>query len=431
MEKGFIIDKIFLLSDKLKFAIKVSLSIMIAYMVPLSLGWDQAISAASTIMFMTTMGMMGESISKGLKRALGTLIGATVGITLIALFPQDRFIYLIFLSLFATVALYLFRAYRGDGSAFLLFVVILLLVFDNGNVDNIFIFGIDKFFMTIFGIVVYTLVGIFLWPESIKKDDTLNKKGFVWGDIEDIKGSFITFIVFWVATYFWINFNPPGGFMFVYFTTVFSATTVFSPIKPLTLITFLSGTFIFALIMYIFILPNLHYAWQLGVFIFLYSFVSFYFFPPKLSPIFLLGLLFMGISNQMHYNFEAFMLTLTMFYLFFSLLQLFYYIPFSTKPEYLFLKMKKRFFLLNSFLDKEGLFRKITQKYAYIHLPITVEKMQLWASKIDYNYFKKVDKETVMAFIEECELFVSSLRLQSPRSLPKNVPFDGLKERRF
>ena len=91
------LDKLlsFTLSDKMKYAIKASLSMMLAYLIPLSQGWAQASTAAITIMLIAAMGTVSESIVKGALRVLGTIVGAIVGMTLIAIFPQDRLMYLI------------------------------------------------------------------------------------------------------------------------------------------------------------------------------------------------------------------------------------------------------------------------------------------------------------------------------------------------
>jgi hypothetical protein len=165
-----IIDSLlsFTLSDKLKFAIKASLSMALAYLIPLSQGWSQPGTAATTVMLIAAMGSVGDSVMKGAMRVVGTIIGAAVGMTLIGLFPQDRDIYLLTVSIVATLFLYLARAYKGDMTVFMLSAVTLMMMFQNGEVDNVFIFGIDKTYMTIVGIIIYTLVGVFLWPVHLK-----------------------------------------------------------------------------------------------------------------------------------------------------------------------------------------------------------------------------------------------------------------------
>ena len=598
----------FSLSDKLKFAIKASLSMALAYLIPFSLGWSQAGTAATTIMLIAAMGSVGDSIMKGLLRVIGTVLGAAMGMTLIAIFPQDRELYLIFASIIVTILLYFARAYKGDMTVFLLSAITLLMMFKNGEVDDIFIYGIDKTYMTIFGIAIYTFIGIFLWPVNLKDTSAQNAVGlselqtdlylerdgekeirkalhqkmiaqelllgtsiiasdsssnemnfsktqwydivnsykqvdqlltllshhdktsyadniphyvtnyqtmdqeilelfkalplawkeqkeikipeaftleyqasqikdlsqldraalsatmsdmlklhtqlrklaeklnslisplptffnlediakpsaFLWFDMEHLKGSLITIIIFWTATLLWIFVNPPGGFLIVTLATGLSILTTFSPIKPSILIIVFSFSFVFATAMYVFVLPQLHYAWELGLFVFTYAFIGFYLINPKISIFFLLGTATLGINNTMNYNFNIFMITLFIFYAFLFLLLLFYYIPFSTKPEHLFLVMKKRFFKLaqillqrNSNLDhKNGSFiGAIAAKYSRIHLMGTVKKMQLWASKIDDNYFDTIDKNLLLGFTKECETFVYLLQMMYHRDI--------------
>lgn len=599
---------LFSLSDKLKFAIKASLSMALAYLIPLSQGWSQPGTAATTVMLIAAMGSVGDSVMKGVLRVIGTVIGAAVGMTLIGLYPQDREVYLLVASIVATLFLYLARAYRGDMTVFMLSAVTLLMMFQNGEVDDVFIYGIDKTYMTIFGILIYTVVGIFLWPVNLKdtsrenatalsrlqselylqrdgkKDQrkTLHQKviaqeqllgtsiiasdsssmemnfsktqwydivnsykkidelltllshhdkasytdefsryvtnyeridseiqallqslplaweeqkeivvpdvleysldldeiktlsqldradmsttisdmvklhtqlrklaeklnslispmptfftleqipkpsSFLWFDLEDMKGTLITYMIFWVATILWIHVNPPGGFMIVLLATALSVLTTFSPLKPSLLIIIFTLSFFFATLMYIFVLPNLHYGWELGLFIFIYSFIGFYFINPMLAVFFLLGTATLGINNTMSYNFDIFLIILFMFYAFLFLLLFFYYVPFSTKPEHLFLVMKKRFFRLSQFLmqrssnlsnDNSSFFGAMKAKYSKLHLMGTVKKMQLWASKIDDKYYNMVDKDLLLGFSKECETFVYLLEMMHRRDI--------------
>ena len=572
----------------------------LAYLIPFSQGWAQAQTAVITIMLIAVAGPVSESVSKGFKRVIGTVVGALLGMTLIAVFPQDRLLYLIFLSISVAFAFYLTRAYKEDNTVFMLMGVTMMMVFKSGEVDDVFLYGIDRTFMTIFGIALYTLVSIFIWPVE-SKDDTLdlasellasqatlyahrdgekekikalyetlqtqekklseavitsnsdisdltlaqknsilqdikkinellmllsyydeahfadkykqyienfpsvdadivtlfqslksaiqtkkeieipekweavydreaiktlshtdraafastildistlhetlralaqkfnavispypthftltempNPSKFNWFDLEDMKGTLVTFLIFWASTLFWIAFNPPAGFLIVTLATALSVMTTFSPLKPSLLMIIFSFSFIFATAMYIFVLPNIHYAWELGLFIFMYAFIGFYFIPAMISVFFLLGMAVLGLANPMVYNFQLFLITLFVFYLFLFVLMFFYYIPFSTKPETLFLTMKQRFFKLSANLmrrsnnlsvDKGSFWGSIKAKYAQKHLMTTVKKMQLWASKIDTKYFDEIDKKTLLAFTKESENFVYLLQM--------------------
>ncbi len=269
-------------------------------------------------------------------------------------------------------------------------------------------------------------------PTFFKSEEIPENKRFLWGDIEHFKGVLITFIIFWTATFFWIHLNPAGGFMIVALATGLSVLTTFTPIKPSMLIVVLTLSFIFATFMYVAVLPNLRYGWELGLFIFVYSFISFHIINPKMTIFFLLGLFTFGIANTMYYDFGIFLLILLMFYLFLILLHIFYYIPFSTRPEHLFIEMKKRFFWFtqkmlergrNQLENRESWYVVLAAKYAETHLISTVKKMQLWANGIDVKYFDSIDKEKLLTFTKESEKFAYLVELLYHRnSMIKNNP---------
>ena len=586
------------LSDKLKFAIKASLSLVLVYAISFSQGWSSTTTAATTIMLIAAIGSVGDSVMKGMLRVIGTVIGAVIGMMLIGLFPQDRMLYLALLSVLVTISLYFARAYKGDMTVFMLTAITMMLMFKNGEVDDVFLYGVNKTFMTVFGIAVYTLVGVLLWPVSLKDESTDDAKAltekqkalfnicledkesnkaaeqemmaqtqkltrsaaragsiensfnrsqwasvlrdyrhtgniltllsyqktsdlpkalshyisnylqlekeietlfsaitkawdrgesinipetfearfnekevlslsqlkratlssivsemdklhallrkvayklnalnsprltrfkeepeaessrFIWLDPEHLKGSLVTFLVFWTAVFLWITVNPPGGFYIVAMATGLSIITTFSPVKPSLLMIVFTLSFLFATAMYILVLPNLYYGWELGLFLFFYGFTGFYFINPKISIFFLLGIATFNINNQMYYAFDGFLLTLFVFYAFLSLLLFFYYFPFSTKPEDLFLVMKKRFFgfareLVQYNWDRTNgrvtLLQRFRVWYARTHLLNTVKNMQLWSSQIDGKYFSEIEKEKLMHFTKECEIFANLL----------------------
>ena len=267
-----------------------------------------------------------------------------------------------------------------------------------------------------------------------------NPSKFNWFDLEDMKGTLVSFLIYWATTLFWIAFNPPAGFLIVTLATALSVLTTFSPVKPSLLIIVFSFSFIFATTMYIFVLPNIHYAWELGLFVFIYAFIGFYFIPAMISVFFLLGLAVLGLANPMYYNFQLFLITLFIFYIFLFVLLLFYYVPFSTKPEHLFLNMKQRFFKLSADLmhrsnnlsvHKGSLWGSMKAKYAQMHLMGTVKKMQLWASKVDTKYFDEIDQKTLLAFTKESENFVYLLQMMYKREIQSidNTLIQALRER--
>lgn len=591
----------FPLSDKLKMSIKVSLSFTLAYMIPLYFGWPSASTGAITVMLIAAMDSVGDSIQKGFHRVIGSIIGACIGLPLIALFAQDRMLYLISLSLLLTVFIYLYRAYKSDATIFMLMIIMIMIVFQEGDFDNSFTYAANRILMIGFGVLVYTTVSVFLWPENIQKIRLQNAKNlsgkqkeifldrdeekkskdlmdelhklqeslvtstlassdetgsmsmsadqwnsvvysykeisrtltlltyhytdiprdqlpsfidnynqlesetlellenlhivwddqkefnipdafevvyntdkivtldhlskakllttideinklhaqlrklatkinrvtstkptvftdesippismFNWFDIDDIKATFVSILAFWAFVFIWINFNPPGGFVLVTFAVVFSLITVNSTTNTLVIIMIFALSSVYGIVMYVFVLSHLHYGWELAIFIFSYAFVAFHIIGVKLVVLFLMSLYLMGIGNEMHYDFNLFLLLLFVFYLFLFILLFFYYIPFSTRPENQFLNLKKRYFsyvktiLLEQNADiigKGTWFGSVKSKYAFYHLRSTMKKMQLWARKIDTKYFDSIDQKQFLIFIKECETLAYLLEM--------------------
>ena len=114
------------------------------------------------------------------------------------------------------------------------------------------------------------------------------------------------------------------------------------------------------------------------------------------------------------------------------LLHIFYYIPFSTRPEHLFIDMKNRFFRFTQMMLERGRKQQegqeswlvaLSAKYSEAHLMSTVKKMQLWANGVDTKYFDTIDKEKLLAFTKEAEKFSYLVWLLYHRDLMmKNNP---------
>jgi hypothetical protein len=402
--------------DKLKHSFSASLSVALAFLFPMYFGIEDTSSAAITVMVIAASDSLNTSVLKGFYRVLGTFFGAIIGITLISLFPQERILYLIVLSIAVTITLYIARAYKGDKTIFLLTAMTMMIVFDGGNTDDVFLYATEKTIMTMIGIFIYTFMSIYIFANYDIKNEGKEKFGFIWFDTEDIKGAIISFCVFWVSVFIWIYFAIPYGFFITVLATSLSLFTAYSIVKPYVLIILYSLSFIFAIIAYIFILPNLDGWWSLGIFIFLYSFFGFYFIPAQISIFYLLGMATFLIENEMNFNFAVFMFVLLIFYLFLFVLLLLDYFPFNQKSEHMFLQLNKKFLKI---------FKKNpTSK----HLPITIEKMKLYATKIDYNYFG-IEKETLIEYCKICEEAFKENNINKLYNYDINL--NKLKESRF
>jgi uncharacterized membrane protein YccC len=152
------------LSDRVKTAIKTALATVLAYGVALSMDWENAYWAAFAVAF-CTLSTVGESLNKGLLRLSGTLFGSLAAVTLIALFPQDRWLFLIGMSIFTGFCTYMMP---GTSRWYFWFVagfsVPLLALAGGAEPVNDFQTVITRAEETALGLASYSLVWLLIWP---------------------------------------------------------------------------------------------------------------------------------------------------------------------------------------------------------------------------------------------------------------------------
>ncbi len=584
-------------SAKNRFAIKTALSLTLAYMLPMALGWPQPQTAATTVMLIAATGMASESLQKGVLRVMGTVLGAVLGLSLIALFPQDRMVYLFCVSVLVAGLLYLYNAYQGDSTVFMLAAVVLMMVFNGGDADGAFLYGVDRTLLTAFGVLVYTVIASLLWPVKVQDNtktlatavsathakafsalsysqeeqanavaellannepfqahyvtvrndaekilnyqaewDTIassfenideilvpalrisrlenieyqkhilnydavlenitsmfaeiqnnwttqaehkqlkfmaleyetsslsdqshievaavvsradlliklqevllqlwratnsllfNKSGFiaaeefrgkpsfVWLDRENFKTAIRVFISFWIAVAIWTQFNPPGGFMFVTFSTVFVVLVSYTPVSPKLLYILFTLGFLFAVPAYIFLLPQMNHWIELAAFLFTYAFIGFYVFSGPVSIFFLLGLMTLGIQNTMSYNFDIILILILLFYMVCTSLLVSVNFPFTSKPQKLYVSFRRRFFSTCEKMIAQGSSQghygknRILQARLGIATALTA-KMRQWGPMIDKLYFPANPPEKISSFNLACTVLLEQLKI--------------------
>ncbi|BFN34712.1 FUSC family protein [Vibrio harveyi] len=601
------------MNEKIKFATKVALSLTLAYLIPFAMGWPQASTAATTVMLIASTGSRRESLAKGTLRVLGTLVGAVIGLLLVGMFAQDRLLYMLSVSVVVSFIFYFRNAYQKDPTLLALTGVMVLMMSNGGDAEGAFMYGVDRAYMTIFGVVLYTLVGTFLWPtkteqnlrqlieqlnqaqqalfnailqnfeqktalqqdvvtnaeatendeapsptidellekvfaaqnaleqrfatvsvecsdvsaymkewqlavhfnkqitqelsvaahshfshqqdrscinnfdqatqeiqqlfkisqemwanegaayraqelnieynqaaladashlvkgsaltlghllklmhqslsrlaESISCIDSVTnnvsfkqelpkqKSKFLWWDTENFKTAVKTFTTYWVAGLIWIYFNPPGGYSFVTFSTIFMSLLSFVPVHPFMLLILFTFGFLFAVPSYVFILPGLELGAELGLFIFIYTFIGFYLFKGPVTIFYMIGLFVLGLDNNMTYHFGILMTIMTLFYMVVFMIIFAHYFPFSSRPEHLFLTLKERYFrhvgdLFASYHQQsESSFKKLKRSLHLVTLNVSSKKLMVWGSKINHKLFDKTPPEAIGAFSKSC-----------------------------
>jgi len=588
---------------KAKFAIKTALSLTLAYMLPMALGWPQPQTAATTVMLIAATGMVSESLQKGVLRILGTVLGAVIGLTLIALFPQDRMLYLLAVSVVVALMLYLYNAYQGDSTVFMLAAVVVMMVFNGGDADGAFLYGVDRTLLTTFGVVVYTVVASLLWPirvhdntqslaaavsmaqgeafsqltspgapnpdaltDLLKKNeqfqsqfvsvrneaekivsfqaewDTIascfeqldellvpalqtgtleksaytkhilnydtvlenieamfseihanwnkgadhrqlafmaldysaanlqdeshlnvaaivsradlmvklqkvllqlwgatnsllfdrsgfiaveefrGKPSFIWLDRENFKTAIRAFVSFWIAVAIWIQFNPPGGFMFVTLSTALVVLVSYTPVSPKLLYILFTLGFLFAIPAYVFLLPQMTHWIELAAFLFTYAFIGFYVFAGPISIFFLLGLMTLGIQNTMSYNFNVILILILLFYMVCTSLVIAVYFPFTSKPQRLYISFRRRFFHTCQKMITQGSSHGHYGKSKLLAIRLTTAtaltaKMQQWGAMIDSSYYPANPAEKISNFNLACTVLLEQLKILARQDL--------------
>ncbi len=153
------------LSTRTKQAIKTGLAVVIAYAIAFNLGWEKPFWAAFAVV-MISLDTAGQSLNKATLRMLGTLVGGAVVFILIALFPQQRWLMMLSLSVYYGFCTYMMtgskRPYFWFVSAFVCMVIMVDAVpFDPLRSFQIVVARVEE---TAMGIMVYSLISAFLWP---------------------------------------------------------------------------------------------------------------------------------------------------------------------------------------------------------------------------------------------------------------------------
>lgn len=168
-------------------AFKLALSLVLFYWLALWMNWDLPKYGALAIVLIS-LGTAGASFQKGLLRILGTTVGLTVGMLVVALFAQDRWLTLLFLCSYLLIIGYFIQGSRYPYAWFVTgFLPPLVWSTTYGDVDNAFHYASFRYLETTAGVLIYTCISILLWP--IRAGDALNKQGGdLWPGIRQLLG---------------------------------------------------------------------------------------------------------------------------------------------------------------------------------------------------------------------------------------------------
>ena len=155
------------LSTRSKEAIKTGLAMVIVYAIAMQMGWDKPYWAGFTVVTISVLSG-GMSLSRGVARTLGTLVGAVAGLAIMGLFPQERWWLMVCLSLYLGFCTYMLTGKHQSYFWFLAAFTCLIIVGVSSPPESqsVFQVAVLRTQETALGALVYTLIAVFLWPRS-------------------------------------------------------------------------------------------------------------------------------------------------------------------------------------------------------------------------------------------------------------------------
>ncbi len=161
-------------TTKIKEAFKFALAFALVYGIALKVNWLSPGWAGWSVVAIAATSGGGESLQKGFLRIWGTLLASLIGIAIISLGAQDRWLFM-----FLTAGWLFFCTYKmlaDKKRSYFWFVagyVTLVITAAGPSSAGGFYIAVFRTMETIMGIVVYTLIAVFIWHRtnigSIKK----------------------------------------------------------------------------------------------------------------------------------------------------------------------------------------------------------------------------------------------------------------------
>ena len=154
-------------SIRFKEAFKLALAMVITYAIALAMNWEKPFWAGFSVAF-CSLATTGESIHRSLQRVVGTLLAGVAALILVALFPQDRWLFL--LSMSALLALLTY--WVSGNSRFQQiwfnagFNIPIVAMLGGGLAASSFDYVVLRVQETALGAIIYSLVAILLWPRN-------------------------------------------------------------------------------------------------------------------------------------------------------------------------------------------------------------------------------------------------------------------------
>ncbi|WP_139685104.1 FUSC family protein [Vibrio tasmaniensis] len=154
-----------------KEAIKASLAIVISICLALWFQWEKPYWAAIAVAVMALNESFAHSINKGHNRLMGTLLGTGYAFFLIAMFSQDRFLFLMFFTLFLGTCIFM-SSDEKYGYVFSIGFAVCSIISCMGGFDNqiTFYFAVLRIQETLLGVITFSIVYRLIWPVTTEQN---------------------------------------------------------------------------------------------------------------------------------------------------------------------------------------------------------------------------------------------------------------------
>ena len=150
-------------------ALKTALAMTLTYAIALQAGWDKPLWAGFAVA-VVSQSTLGLSLNKGGLRMLGTLAAALVALILIGLFPQQRWFFMLALSLWVGICTYMMlgsgRAYFWNVCGFVSVIICVSAAMSSLSAFDVAILRAQE---TGLGVLVYSLVAMLVWPSHSRE----------------------------------------------------------------------------------------------------------------------------------------------------------------------------------------------------------------------------------------------------------------------
>lgn len=154
-----------MLSVRFKESFKTALAMTIAYGIALSMDWDNP-KWAGVAVAVISLATVGQSLNKATLRILGTLVAAVVALAIIAVSAQDRWLFILFLSIWIGLCTYMMAKGKNQYLWHIGGFVVVIIAVEAFSASDAFDVALLRAQQTGLGILVYSLVSVLVWPSN-------------------------------------------------------------------------------------------------------------------------------------------------------------------------------------------------------------------------------------------------------------------------